>query len=326
VSPRSATAIAHPNIAFAKYWGKRSIEGNVPATPSVSVTLGGLETKTTVTFDEALEKDALSLNDAPNEGEPLVRVVKLLDEVRALAGIRARARVVTSNSFPTASGLASSASGFAALARAASAAAGLDLDDRAASRLARRASASAARSIFGGFVALGIDDDPAAEPIAGASHWAIAVVVAAVTAQPKLVGSTRGMEHTRKTSPFYESWVTDAPIVAREVRAAILARDLERLGTEAEASALRMHACAMAANPPIVYWSGATLELLSAVRALRHEGIGAWATMDAGPHVKVIVKSDDAPMVAERLRPLTVRTIVAHVGEGARLVPSGDGS
>jgi len=317
---KTATAIAHPNIAFAKYWGKRSIAGNVPATPSVSVTLGGLDTKTSVTFDESLEKDELSLNDARDEGQPLVRVSKLLDEVRSRTNIRTRARVVTHNSFPTASGLASSASGFAALARAASAAAGLELDDRDASRLARRASASAARSIYGGFVALGTDDDPAAEPIADSSHWNISIVVAAVTAQPKSVGSTHGMEHTRKTSPFYESWVADAPIVARHVRAAILARDLERLGTEAEASALRMHACAMAANPPIVYWSGATLELLTAVRGLRHEGIGAWATMDAGPHVKVITKSDDAAKVVERLKHLTVRTIVAHVGEGARLI------
>ena len=320
----SATAIAHPNIALAKYWGKRAPReangGNVPATPSVSLTLAGLQTRTTVTFDESLIEDQLELDGALVVGKPRQRVQALLDELRALAHTKHHAYVVSDNDFPTASGLASSASGFAALVRASSAALHLDLENDALSRIARRASASAARSVFGGFVALGTEDDAPAIPVARASHWTLSVVVAAVTTGAKPIGSTDGMERTRLTSPYYAAWLDDAPKVATEVRAAILARDLEKLGTAAEASAMRMHACAHAANPAIVYWTSATLELLAAVRALRAEGISAWATIDAGPHVKILCATDDAPKVVGRVAPLCVRTIVASPGEGARVV------
>lgn len=313
-----ATAVAHPNVALAKYWGKRDVPGNVPATPSLSVVLGGLTTTTTVAFDA--DVDELQLNGESVQGEPLARVSKMLDELRAKAGIREAAIVRTRNDFPTASGLASSASGFAALARAAVTALGLELDEREVSRIARRASASAARSVMGGFVALGTEDDAAAEPVAPPSHWAVSIVVAAVTLQAKETGSTSGMDHCRATSPYYPAWVDDAPKVEREVRAAVLSRDLERLGRAAEASALRMHACMMASDPALLYWAPATLDLLARVRALRAQGFGAWATIDAGPHVKVLCASSDAARIAERLGPAAVRTIVAGVGEGARIV------
>jgi diphosphomevalonate decarboxylase len=310
-----ATAVAHPNVALAKYWGKREVAGNVPATPSLSVALGGLETRTTVSFDPALERDELVLNDRVADA---TRITALLDEVRALAGFKHHAHVGTWNDFPTASGLASSASGFAALARAAIAAAGVKLDDAAISRLARRASASAARSVYGGFVSLGTEDDAAAEPIE--TELQLAIVVAAVTFDSKATGSTSGMEHCRASSPYYAAWVDDAPRVYREVREAIGARDLERLGHAAELSALRMHASMLASDPPLLYWTSATLDLLSRVRALRTSGVGAWATIDAGPHVKVICAPRDATRVSEKLAPASVRTIIAHVGGAARVV------
>lgn len=310
-----ATAIAHPNVALAKYWGKRTIAGNVPATPSVSVSLGGLETRTTVIFDPKLKADALALNGQKADA---TRVSGLLNEVRALAGIGTFAFVESHNDFPTASGLASSASGFAALARAAVAATNVTLDDRALSQMARRASASAARSIFGGFVALGTEDDAAAEPIE--TDIRVAIVVAAVTTAAKATGSTSGMDHCRATSPYYAAWVDDAPRMAAEIRAALAAGDLERLGVAAEASALRMHACMMASDPALIYFQPGTLELLARVRALRADGVAAWATIDAGPHVKVICAPRDATRVSEKLSPASVRTIIANVGGAARVV------
>lgn len=310
-----ATAIAHPNVALAKYWGKRAIAGNVPATPSISVSLGGLQTQTTVTFDPAATRDAFSLNGMAADA---TRVIGVLDEVRALAGIGTFAYVESHNDFPTASGLASSASGFAALARAAVSAAAVSIDDAALSRMARRASASAARSIFGGFVALGTEDDAAATVVE--TELKMAVVVAAVTNAAKATGSTWGMDHCRATSPYYDGWVHDAPAVAHEIREALIAGDLERVGVAAETSALRMHACMMASAPPLLYFQPATLELLTRVRALRADGIGAWATIDAGPHVKVICAPRDATRISEKLAPASVRTIIAHVGGPARVV------
>jgi len=310
-----ATAIAHPNVALAKYWGKREAPGNVPATPSLSVSLGGLETRTTVTFDPSLPRDELRLNDRPSD---VTRVSALLDEVRALASVSTCAFVETFNDFPTSSGLASSASGFAALAVAACAAAELALDVASLSRMARRASASAARSVFGGFVSLGTEDDAAAEPLD--ARMDLCVVVAAVTLDPKATGSTSGMRHCRDTSPYYGAWVEDAPKVYCEVREAIVTGDLPRLGRAAETSALRMHASMIASDPPLLYWTPATLELLARVRALRADGVPAWATIDAGPHVKVICAPRDATRVSQKLAPAAVRTIIAHIGGPARVV------
>ncbi len=321
-----ATAVAHPNIALAKYWGKRDVAHNVPATPSLSVTLSGdgLETRTTVQFDASLERDVFVLGGVPNAEGPLSRVVGVLDEVRRLAGTTARARVESENGFPTASGLASSASGFAALVCASLAAAGVELPLADASRMARRASASAARSMLGGFVSLGTGegegDDPAAVEVASSGHWDLAVVVGAVTLAAKETGSTNGMRHCRDTSPYYPAWVSDAPRLFQAVRAAVLARDLSALGTAAEASALRMHACMMASDPALIYFSGATVALLAEVRALRKSGTEAYATIDAGPHVKVLTRSPDVPKVVAALGSHAVRVLVTTPGDGARLV------
>src|SRR4029079_9464941 len=133
------------NIALVKYWGKRDHALNLPAAGSISLTLDGLITRTRVALDPMLATDVLILGGIPQQGEPLSRVTRFLDQVRALAGAPVYATVETQNSFPTASGLASSAAGFAALAAAAAHAYGLELTASQLSALARRGSGSAAR-------------------------------------------------------------------------------------------------------------------------------------------------------------------------------------
>ncbi|WP_235879669.1 diphosphomevalonate decarboxylase [Polyangium aurulentum] len=327
MTPRTATATAHPNIALAKYWGKREDGVNQPAVPSFSVTLAGMTTTTTVTFDPALDADTFLLGGAPATGGPVTRVVGLLDRVRKAAGLEGvRARVESANDFPTASGLASSASGFAALALAATAAAGLDPEPARVSDLARRSSVSAARSVFGGFVELPIggvgEADLAAVPVAPADHLPLRVVVAVTREGPKAIGSTDGMLHTVRTSPYFAAWVASAPALFSRVREAVLARDYEALGAAVEESALAMHASSIAARPAIIYWIGATVEVLEAVRGMRARGLLAYATIDAGPHVKVLTTpADEAAVIAALGQvPGVKRTIVTQPGEGARLV------
>ncbi len=317
---RRAVARAHANIALAKYWGKADDVHNVPAVTSVSVTLEALTTTTEVRFDRSLAVDQLALDGRQAEGRALDRVTALLDRVRRAARIETRARVASSNSFPTGSGLASSASGFAALALAALAAAGLELDRDLASDLARRSSASAARSIHGGFVRLrsGEPGDVVlpAEPVAPASHWDLRVVVAVTTKGPKKVGSTEGMGHTARTSPYYPAWIELCQRLSAEVERAVLARDLKALGEAAEQSALAMHACAMAAGPALIYLEPSTLGCVHAVRSMRDRALAAWATIDAGPHVKVITTGADAERVRQELASLpgVVDAIVSRVG------------
>ena len=306
-----AIAEARTNIALVKYWGKRDAALNLPAVGSLSLTLDGLSTRTEVRFDSALAADALTLNGTVDAGKAAGRVSAFLDLIRQQAGITARAHVASSNNFPTAAGLASSASAFAALALAATRAAGLTLTGPELSVLARRGSGSAARSLFGGFVLMHRGEradgvDAFAEPIATPSAFErdLRMVVAVTTERAKETLSTDGMGRTAETSPYFAPWIaTSAPDLS-DALAAISASDLARLGEVAERSALTMHASALAARPAVVYFRGVTIEGFHEIARMRREGIAAWFTCDAGPHVKALTDERNADEVARRLSAL----------------------
>jgi diphosphomevalonate decarboxylase len=286
-------ACAHSNIALSKYWGKADAVRNLTAVPSLSLTLAALRTVTSVRFDEALPADEFLLAGESVGGRPLSRVSKLLDTVRAQVGVDTHARVQSTNDFPTAAGLASSASGFAALAMAATRAAGLELSLTDVSALARAASASAARSVFGGYVSLGARAE-AAERVAEGAAFPLEMLVAVTVSGAKETASTDGMGHTQDTSPYYSAWLEAAPAVYEEVRSAVLASDFAALGPAVEHSALMMHASMLAARPALIYFAPATLRVMERVRAFRNSGGRAFFTMDAGPHVKVLVEPSAA--------------------------------
>jgi diphosphomevalonate decarboxylase len=322
-----ALALAHPNFALSKYWGKRSGAGNFPAVPSLSVTVAGLATHTRVRWGVPRSDDRVVVGGEEAVGVIRTRVVDLLDRVRWVSGDRRRAEVVSHNDFPTASGLASSASGFAALALAAVHAAGLDWDTSRVSDLARRSSASAARSIFGGFVELqagtpgGLDSEHlAAHPVAPAEHLPLAVLVAITTTAQKAIASSDGMRETMDRSPYARAWLEEAPRLHARLREALRLGDFIQVGELAEASALAMHASAIAAG--VMYWNGATVEALRTVRCLRDGGVPAYATIDAGPHVKVLARPADAQRVRAALEATAgiLRVVEGRVGQGARLI------
>lgn len=299
---RRATATAHANIALIKYWGKRDEQLVLPYTSSLSLTLDGLRTVTTVEFSD-LPADVASLDGRPLGGTALERVSTFLDLVRERAGIRERATVVSRNEVPTAAGLASSASGFAALAGAASAAAGLDLDARQLSRLARRGSGSAARSVYGGLAIwhAGHDDESSyAEPVD--SPLRLAIVVILVDDSAKAVSSRMAMRATVATSPLFHQWVEDSAGALDVALRAAAEGDLSTLGETAEANALGMHATMWAAKPPIKYFTSGTRDALAAVREARDAGLPAWATIDAGANVKVLTSAARAEQLAAWLR------------------------
>ncbi len=314
----AARAVAHSNIALAKYWGKADEARNLPAVPSLSLTLDALRTTTRVEFDPALDADEGSLDGQPLAGRPLERVAKLLGAVRELGGTSSFARVESHNDFPTASGLASSASGFAALALAATAAAGLSLSLEEVSKLARAASASAARSLFGGYVALEAAAEHAERVLPG-EHYPLHMLVVVATEAPKGTASTAGMGHTARTSPYYAPWVEAAPRVYGEVRAALVARDFEALGTAMEHSALLMHASMLAARPALLYFSPVTLTIIERVHELRAQGEPAYFTIDAGPHVKVLTVPERSAALASALGDVAgvKRVIVSGPGPDA---------
>ena len=307
-----ATARAHANIALVKYWGKRDEARLLPEAASLSIALDRLRTTTTVTLGE-LPADSFKLDG--REEDP-ARARALLDA----AGISSRARIESRNEFPTAAGLASSASGFAALAVAACAAAGLRKTPEELSALARLGSGSASRSVPGGWA---VWENESARQVFPPSHWDLRFCVAVCSSGPKQVGSRDGMRASRETSPYHAAFIEQC---RRDLPAALhllAARDLPALGALAERNALRMHADALAADPPLLYWQAATVACLHALRELRDSGVGAWPTIDAGPHVVAICAAEHAEAVAARLRKVfgVSEVLTCAPAGGAHLVP-----
>jgi len=313
------TAIAQPNIALIKYWGKRNVERNLPAVGSISITLRELFTRMHVEFDESLAADALLVNDVPDMSM-LPRLAACLD--RVAGEDRPRARIASTCNFPIAAGLASSASAFAAVTVAAAKASGKSFGTDGLASLAGRASGSAARSLFGGFVELrNLDDDIRCQSIAGADDWPLSVVVAITEKGPKAVGSTEAMEISRQSSPFYSNWVEQQDLDLDSARTAIASRDFEKLAAIAEHNCLKMHSVMWASRPPMVYWNAATMRCMQAVRQLQGQGIGVFFTIDAGPQVKAVCLPEHVGDVEATLRTTEGVTdiMTTGLGEGARL-------
>ncbi|QIS23454.1 diphosphomevalonate decarboxylase [Nocardia terpenica] len=323
-----ACAVAYPNMALVKYWGKRDETLTLPVTGSLSMTLDIFPTTTAVRLTDDAATDTVTLNRYPADEACVGRITGFLDTIRALAGRRERAVVDTVNTVPTGAGLASSASGFAALAAASAAAYGLRPDARALSRLARRGSGSACRSIFGGFViwhaGTGFgqagDESCYAEPLAAALDPAL--VIAVVDAGPKQIPSRTAMRQSVATSPLYPEWAAATRTDLEQMRSAIATGDLVRAGRIAEHNALGMHATLLAACPSIRYLSPRSLLVLDRVEQLRATGVAAYATIDAGPNVAVLCARADAARVVVALRELGgfVSTRVAHCGPGVTVV------
>ena len=285
-----ATAFAHTNIALIKYWGKRQKEFNLPATDSLSLTLKAFGTETTVRLYEG-ERDQFILNDQHQSGIALEKVSTFLDLIRTQSEKASKAVVESINHVPTAAGLASSASAFAALALAASRV--YDIKDQSAkslSLLARQGSGSAARSIYGGLVHMhqgSADDghDAYASPIDG-HQLDLGMIVIPCDTGPKKVSSTKGMNHTQATSPYYEKWVESHAEDIQEAQRAITTNNFDALGRVMEHSTLKMHATALTAQPGLWYWNAKTWEALECIKSLRTEALPFYFTMDAGPTSK----------------------------------------
>ncbi len=313
------TAIAQPNIALIKYWGKRDIERNLPAVGSISITLRDLHTRMSVEFDDALAADTLTVNDVPDV-RMLPRLSACLDRVAGKN--RPRAHILSTCNFPIAAGLASSASSFAALTVAAAEASGQSMSTPELASLAGRASGSAARSLLGGFVELrNTDDDIEVSKLCEAEEWPVTVVVAITETGPKPVGSTEAMEISRKTSPFYSNWVELQEHDLDTARAAIAGRNFQALAEIAEHNCLKMHSIMWASRPPMVYWNAATMRCLQAVRKLQGRGVGVFFTIDAGPQVKAVCLPEFAAEVEAELRatPGVTDIMTTGLGEGARV-------
>lgn len=295
------TARAHTNIALVKYWGKENEELIIPANSSLSLTLDEFYTDTSVHFDESLSSDEVTLNGKVIEDE---KITKFMDIIRKKANINAFACIESTNHVPTSAGLASSASAYAALAAAGSKAYGLNLSQKGLSRLARRGSGSATRSIFGGFAAWnkGTDDESSyGYSIEDPVKMDINMIAIILDNQPKKISSRKGMKISIKTSLYYQSWIKQTTADFQIIEEAIKENDFTTLGKTAELNAMRMHSLTLSSDPSYLYINADSLKVINMVNELRENGVECYYTMDAGPNVKIICQSDKISAITDKL-------------------------
>lgn len=319
----TATAIAHPNIAFIKYWGNIDDALRLPQNGSISMNLAELSTRTMVTFDSSLPRDIFDLNGIRQGGAALERVSAHLNVIRGIRGFSTPAHILSETNFPVGAGLASSAAAFAALTVAAVRAAGIEMSEKDLSRLARRGSGSAARSIPAGYVEWlkGTSDlDSYAVSIATPNHWDLVDCIAVVESTHKPTGSSEG-HRLAPTSPLQAARVADAARRLELCRDAINHRDFDLLARVIELDSNLLHAIALTSTPPVYYWRPITIELMLQVQAWRRTGIPCAFTIDAGPNVHIICESTKAEDIKLKLNSISGIEIVfiSKAGGAARL-------
>ncbi|MEM4202783.1 MAG: diphosphomevalonate decarboxylase [Candidatus Methanomethylicaceae archaeon] len=323
-----ATAIANSNIAIIKYWGKRDEKLILPTNSSLSFTMDdNLNTKTTVEFSRNLKNDELYINDEKATEKETSRITEFLDIVRGMAKINERALVISKNNFPKAAGMASSASAFAALAGAASRAAGLNLSLTEISVLARRGSGSAIRSIYGGAVKWEMGEkadgsDSIAVQIAPKEYWPeIRNVIGIITKKEKKISSRAGMRETVKTSSLYEARLLHVKERLEMAEKAILQKDFHTLAEIIMRESNNMHAVMLDTYPPIIYLDDvakAVIESVIEFNSKQGKNVLAY-TFDAGPNPHIYTTEKFVDDAIELLRYNGIKEqIVCKVGDGLR--------
>lgn len=318
---------ANANIALIKYWGKRDEFFMLPTKSSISVSLDALKTTTEVRFTDV---DTIRLNGAFASDESKVKILRFLHIFRKKFATYKSLQDVflqdsffqinSVNNFPTAAGLASSASGFAALAKGLNKLCSLNLNVRELSILARRGSGSASRSILGGFnlwhrgvCAQG--SDSYSEQLFKADHWPdLKIIIAVVRDKQKPISSSQAMQITAKTSKAYQDWLGASERRIKPMLNAIANKDLEILGELAQVDCLEMHETMYTSTPTINYWTDKTIKIVELVNRLRADGIQCYFTIDAGPNVKILTLEKYQDKILSELKIIEdIQTIISGV-------------
>lgn len=323
---KKITSIARPNIALIKYWGKRQEELNLPDVGSVSITLDGIETKTTVQF--AKDNDIFYLNGEKSTEQEQSKISTFLDIFRNLTAEKNYFEVHTWNNFPTSAGLASSASGFASLTKAVDKLLNLNLPLHELSRIARIGSGSAARSIYGGFVEMhkGKQDDGSdsfAEQIADNEHLPLIVNILITNLEYKKVTSRNGMKLSKETSPYYKEWVNSSEKDIKLMKQAIAKKDFREIGDLSIRSCMKMHSVMFTSAPPLIYWNATTFDIIKRIEELfYYKNEPVFFTIDAGPQVKVITAPEYQKNILKIIKKINnIREhYVLTLGSGAEIV------
>jgi len=317
------TAKAPANIAFIKYWGRKDEKLRLPVNDSISMNLSEIYTLTTVEFLPNLKSDEIEIVGEKISEEGKARIIAHLERIRQLAKIKTFAKVKTKNNFPKGTGLASSASGFAALTLAGTLAGGLKLSLKQLSILARQGSGSACRSIPDGFVewkAGNSSETSYAYSLYPPEWWDIRDIIAIVGETSKKVSSSEG-HVLAESSPFYQPRILGMKKKLQDLKRTLKIKDFEKFGEIVEAEAINMHAVMMTSQPPLFYWLPKTVEIILKVGDWREVGIPVYFTIDAGPNVHLICLKKDEKEIVKRLKKLKIKKIIVNQPtKGARII------
>ncbi len=319
------TARAHSNIAFIKYWGNIDHELRLPTNSSISMNLNDLHTTTRVEWSEQYNVDSLKINDKISDDKALLRVSQHLQRIRDRLKIDMFASVESTNNFPMGTGIASSASSFAALTLAAVTAANETLSERELSSIARCGSGSASRSIPSGYAEWHYGDSHEssyAETFAEADHWDLVDVIAIISREHKKTGSFAG-HATADTSILQNSRVNNTEERLKLVKDSITQRDFASFANVVEEDSNLMHAVMMTSRPPLFYWEPLSLEIMTSIRDWReHEDVQVCYTLDAGPNVHCICVRSDTEKVISKLKSLSesIDIRMSSAGRGAYIL------
>lgn len=301
------------NIALIKYWGKRDETNVMPYNGSLSLTLSDLRTHTKLHWQGAFRFTLNGELQSPKEHEKLRRFMRHYVDDATIDQLA----VESTNDVPTAAGVASSASGYAALSLALKTRFAPDLSDAAFHLRTRLGSGSAVRSLYPGVVVW--ERDGAVYSLRE-DFTAYTMLVVILSRETKAVDSRSAMRTTVHSSPYYHAWVDQAERDLVDMKKAILEDDLSKIGRLMEANCLAMHASMMAASPPIHYLNDTSWSILEAVRAARTQGLELYATMDAGPNVKLLYRTlDEARVKAWYKQHFNYPTLRSSIGIGAQV-------
>lgn len=318
-----ATAVAHPNVAFIKYWGRKNEILRLPTNGSISMNLDGLTTTTTVEFSPDYKEDSI-LIDEESKFDEAKRVIEHLDRIRKIAHIAFRAKVVSQNNFPSSTGLSSSASGFAALTVAGVKALGIELSEKELSILARQGSGSACRSILSGFVEwkdADTSEDSYAYTLFPSDYWDIVDIVAVVSTEKKEVPTSEGQK-LAQTSPFFTVRSSHIKEKIQKAKKYIEEKRFEEFGELVEEEAIEMHAVMMTSHPSLLYLSQGTLEMMKLVTKWRKEGLPLYFTINTGQDIHLLCERKNVDSIVAKVKEVSQvkKIFVSHPGEGAKLI------
>lgn len=310
-------AVARVNFALIKYWGKKDEDLKIPFQSSLSFTVDKLYTETEVVFSNNLLEDKIIINDKEDE-KVNFRVKKHLDYIRNKFNVSKYAYVNSKNYVPTAAGLASSASAFAALTYAAIKELGINLTNEELSKIARVGSGSASRSIYGNFAIWhhGESDATSYAESLNVDWDDFRIIVCLIDQNEKKYSSTKAMQKSVENKELYNDWVKQSETDLAEIIPAIKDKDIKKVGLIAERNAMMMHNLIDATG--ITYKSEKSIEVINRVKSLRIKGINAYITMDAGPNVKIITLKDEVSKIVNAFN--DIPTIVCSSGKGIEII------